>query len=432
MERLLLTAALALLPNGALAYEFDQALGKQLSAEFKTAISSYAIGAEVYARLESPAPGGGAAQAPGILLRYDGAAWQAHYDAAENAIYFNTRYVMQFFGVKKLKPAQLIERLHRNAGARAALVECADALYLHELVHALQRRLYPNYRLAAAAGNPVEFEYEAYLTEDLYCHEKMKRDPGRLKAFINGTHHDLYTAGTMGTYLMLSLDMDDYRERIRKKYQEDLAGYSSFDANVAAQKNSVEDSRIMAYAAGKVEDYHGDAAVLGQLEAEKEVYAAFLKNFYEERWPKFSAEALTFIGGAALEEKNYPLALECLTAADENAGRLGVPAEDLDRLREKGAVAVLEAAAFIKDHRKKMPLDILSQHLKALEKACKKTGRPLPEGFAALLAETYPRALKYYARRASREKDPDKKEYYEENARYFSEIPGADPRQPSR
>lgn len=426
MNLLTLSAALALFAGSAAAYEFDQALGRELSAEFKKTIASSAIGAEIYSRLESTGPAG-AAEPPGILLRADASAWLAHYDGGNNTIYFNSRSVARFFGAKKMKPARLIAALHKDAAARAAFVKRADVLYLHELVHALQRRLYPVWR-GAAGGNPVEFEYEAYLIEDLYCHEKMKKDPALLKSFINGSYYDLYTADTLGAYLMLSLDMDDYRDKIRKKYEEDAEGYSNFSRNVAAQKNTVEESRIMAYAAGKVEDYAGDTAALGRLEAEKELYAAYLKDFYVKRWPAFSAEALLFVGGAALEEKNYPLALECLAVADENAGGRGVPPEELAKLKEKGAVAVLEAAAFIKDHRKKMPLDILSQHLKALEQACKKTGRPLPEGFAALRAEVYPKALKYYARRASSEKDRDKKEYYEENVRYFSDIPGELPR----
>jgi len=432
---LIFSVALAFFAPAAPAYEFDAALSKELSAEFKKTITGNATGAEVYSRIESsPLPSSGAVEPasevpqqkgfknsklPRILVRYDNSVWLAHFNAAEDTIYFNSRFVMRFFGAKKLKQAQLIERLHKNAKARAEFVKYADALCLHELVHALQSRLYPNYKLDVPADNPVEFEYEAYLTENLYCHEKMKKDPKLLKAFISGSYYDLYTANTLGAYLMLSLDRDDYREKIRKKYEEEIAGYSTFARNVAAQKNTVADSKIIGYASGSVGDYTGKTAALSLLQAEKEAYAAFLKGFYEARWPAFSAEALMFVGSAALEVKNYPLALECLAVADENAGKYGVPPEEFKKLKEKGAVAVLEAAAFIKDYRKKMTLEILSQHLKALEKACKKTGRPFPEIFADLRAEVYPKALKYYARRASAEKDREKKEYYEENTEYF-------------
>lgn len=419
---MLLAAALGFFPAAAGAYEFDQALGQELSAEFKKVITAAPVGAELYARLESTSPAGEMPEPPGVLLRRDDSAWLAHYDAAANAVYFNSKFVARFFGVPKMKPAKLVEKLHKYPASRAGFVKDADVLYLHELVHALQGRLYPNYRLERPGGNPVEFEYEAYLIEDLYFHEKMKKDPARLKALIAGSYYDLYTASAMATYLMLSLDMEDYREKIRKKYEGELAGYSSFASNVAAQKNSVEESRIMAYAAGKLKDYADDTAALGQLEAEKAVYAAFLKDFYETRWPKFSAEALTLIGGAALEARNYPLALECLAVADENAEKRRIPPGDLKTLKEKGAVAVLEAAAFIKDRRKKMPLEALSQHLKALEQACKRTGRPFPDEFAALRAGTYPKALKYYSGRAASEKDPEKKEYYEQNVGYFSQA----------
>ena len=415
MRRAFAALALLLLPALAGAYPHDAALSAKLMKEFSVQLSSTAAGRELYARLEKEPR----YRSLRVLVRRDKGDAFAWFDPDANAVFFNSRYILKFFDAKGFTGPQVVDVLWSNAKVRAELVKYANPIYLHELVHALQCYLYPEYRQDAGA-NPLEFEYEAYLTEDMYVHERMKADPALLREFIRGSYTDIYTATTFGSYFTLSLDPEKYKEKIRRYYEERLGGYVSMEKAAEKKKNGIEDSRIMAYAAGRVGDYVQDNTSLARLQREKAEYARFLDDFYRTRWPAFSSDALLFIGTTALEEKNYPMALDCLAVADANAGRYGLSPEVLGSLKTKGAVAILEAASFVRDNHEKMDVEILSQHLKSLEKACETTGRPFPEDLAALRAETYPKAMAFYGRKYASEKDPAKKDYYKENLDFFA------------
>ena len=406
------------------AHKYDDALSRMLSLDFETAIKKFPSGREVFARLEQAGPRAGALR---ILIRPGSRGSVASFYDSENAVRFNSGPMSGFFGMEGADSPALIELLYRDPKARAALVDRADATYLHELTHALQGYLYPNYRRDVPRGIPLEFEYEAYLTGNMYTHEKMRGSPELLKRYLDGSGYDVYTFAALSGYLSLSLDLELYKENIRKKYEEELGGFISLEEAEKIQRNSVEESKIIAYASGRVGEYADKKAGLAQVSMEKEAYAKFLKNFYGKRWPAFSAEALLFIGSAAMEVKNYPIALECLAGADVNAVKSGVPPEELKKLKGKGALAILEAAAFIKDKSRSIALPDLGRHLKALETACANTGRPFPAGLTALRREIYPRARKYYSGRAAAEKNSGKAAYYRENADYFSRVPGGIP-----
>jgi len=348
----------------------------------------------------------------------DPAGTLASYNDSENIIYFNSLPMSGFFGMKGADEGALKELLYRDPKARAALVARADATFLHELVHALQYRLYPNYRRGVPEGVPLEFEYEAYMTDTMYTHKKMRQDPELLKAFFRGERNDVYTVTAMNAYLALSLDLNAYKEKIREVYEDGLGGFMSLEKAEQLQRALVARSKIFAYAAGAVGEYADKQAALKEVQAEKEAYAAFFKDYYGKRWPSFSAEALLFIGSEALEAKLYPLALECLAVAElkampvppqrplalkaANAARNGAPQRS-SPLREKGALAILEAAAYVKDHASGMGLEDLSRHLSALEKACVNTGRSFPEALAVLRGDTYPKAFKFYSEKAAAE-----------------------------
>jgi hypothetical protein len=415
MRRLLVFVALLLPAAPAAAYKYDAALSARLKREFAVQLSSTATGRELYARLEK-AP---RYKSLRVLVRRDKGEAFAWFEPDANAVYFNSKFILKFFDAKGFSGAEVVEVLWGNRKVRAELVKYAHPVYLHELVHALQCYLYPEYR-QDAGGNPLEFEYEAYLTEDMYVHERMKADPSLLREFIRGSYTDIYTATTFGSYFTLSLDPEKYKEKIRRYYEERLGGYVSMEKAAERRKNGIEDSRLMALAAGQVGEYEKDNTSLARLRRQKDEYARFLEEFYRERWPAFSSDALLFIGTAALEEKNYPMALDCLAVADANAGRYGLAPDVLASLKTKGAVAILETASFVRDNHKKMDVEILSQHLKSLEKACETTGRPFPEDLAALKAETYPKAMAFYAGRYASEKDPARRDYYKENLDFFA------------
>ncbi|MDT8287848.1 MAG: hypothetical protein RQ748_12120, partial [Elusimicrobiales bacterium] len=96
-------------------------------------------------------------------------------------------------------------------------------------------------------------------------------------------------------------------------------------------------------------------------------------------------------------------------------------------LRTKGALAILGAAAHIRDKGRKMPAGDLAVLIRSLEEASFRTGRPFPADLVPARRSAYLRALKSFARLASSEKDPEKKVFYRENADYFSSALGGSP-----
>ena len=422
MKRLVGLLILLLLPAFAGAYQYDARLSAKLKKEFEVQLRSVPAGGELYARLEKTK---GYSKLR-VLVRRESSSCFAWFDPDKNAVYFNSRFILKLFAAKGFKDSEVVEVLWGNKEVRAELVKYAHPIYLHELVHAVQCYLYPEYRQDAGA-NPLEFEYEAYLTEDMYVHERMKADPALLKSYIRGAYTDLYTDTIFASYFTLSLDMDRYKEKIRKYYEEQLGGYLSLEKAETIQKNRAADSKILAYAAGDGGKYAKSGVSLARLQKQKTEYAGFLEDFFEARWPPFSADALLFVGGMALAEKNYPLALDCLAVADVNATKYELDPGVRNSLKTSGALAILEAASFIRDASKKMGLELLSQHLKSLEKACAATGRPFPEDLLALKDSTYPKAMAYYDRKYSAETDPAKKDYYKENLDYFAASAKAAP-----
>lgn len=419
----LLLTLLLLLPVRAGALPYDARLSGKLKSEFEAQLRSTATGREFYARLEKTGP---AHKALRVLIRREAADCFAWFSPEDNAIYFNSRFILKFFKAKGFRDSRVVEALSGHGHERGVLVKFASPGYMHELVHALQFYLYPEYRQDAGV-NPLEWEYEAYLTEDMYVHERMKAEPELLKAYIAGAYTDIYTANAFGSYFTLSLDKESYKEKINRNYEAGLGGYESMEKTETRQKNNVADAKIMAYAAGAVGEYEKDNTALARLQKQKSDYAGFLADFYASRWPAFSADALLFVGSAAMEVKNYPLALDCLAVADANAQTYGLKPDALNDLKTRGALAILETASFIRDNSKKMDLEGLSQYLKALEKACSITARPFPDDLLPLKAATYPKAMAHYARKFAAEKDMAKKDYYRENLDYFAAASGEAP-----
>ena len=232
------------------------------------------------------------------------------------------------------------------------------------------------------------------------------------QSFIRGTYTDLYTDNIFGSYFTLSLDMGRYKEKIRRYYEEQLAATQPRKAETL-QKNREADSKILAYASGDV-GLQAQRRPLARLQKEKAEYARFLEDFYKTRWPAFSADALLFVGSIALEEKNYPLALDCLAVADANSAGSGLDPEVLNSLKTKGALAILEAASFLRDNSEKMDIEVLSQHLNRERPA------PLP---GALSPRTFWAEFRLsegdiYDKNTRRETDLARKDYYKESLDY--------------
>ena len=396
------------------AYRYDKALSKKLKDDFSVVIQKTETGKHFYERFEKIG-----AEFPEILIRKDKPSRLGYYVMEENKIYFNSSYITEFFTAEKHNDPKIIEILYKRKDAREEFVKFADALYLHELVHALQTKLYPNYRRDIPQGNMIEFEYEAFFTEDMYFHEKMKNNRKLMKDFLDLNYTDPYLSHNMSGYLNLSLDIDRYRENIKKMYKEGEGDYLSMSEAEEIQKSKLKESKMIAYASGNVSPYIKKTTGLAIIQEQKEEYKRFMDNFYKEFWPDFSFEVLMYIGEVALEVENYPLALECLAANEETCKENKVSKEDFQKLKTKGAVAILEATGFILDNSEDMDIEILSGHIKALDKACKKTKRLFPESLKLLREETYKEAIKYYLKEIDGEKDIEKVARYKENIKFF-------------
>ncbi|MCK4936706.1 MAG: hypothetical protein KAR84_07615 [Elusimicrobiales bacterium] len=399
------------------AYRYDKALSKKLKDDFSVVIQKTETGKHFYERFEKIG-----AEFPEILIRKDKPSRLGYYVMEENKIYFNSSYITEFFTAEKHNDPKIIEILYKRKDAREEFVKFADALYLHELVHALQTKLYPNYRRDIPQGNMIEFEYEAFFTEDMYFHEKMKNNRKLMKDFLDLNYTDPYLSHNMSGYLNLSLDIDRYRENIKKMYKEGEGDYLSMSEAEEIQKSKLKESKIIAYASGNVSPYIKKTTGLAIIQEQKEEYKRFMDNFYKEFWPDFSFEVLMYIGEVALEVENYPLALECLAANEETCKENKVSKEDFQKLKTKGAVAILEATGFILDNSEDMDIEILSDHIKALDEACQKTGRPFPKKLKRLREKTYKKAIKHYFARMDEEKDLGNIKRYKENIDFFINL----------
>lgn len=396
--------------------DFSEKLEALLTSEFVLVLDKTSAGKEITDRIRGDAPK--EKGFPSILLKREDSQRTAWFDYNEWTIYFNSKHAAGFFGIKGYSDDRITRVLALSSAVRKEFVDSADVLYVHELTHAAQFARYPYYMRDASLKNPIEFEYEAYFVGDIYFHEKMKRDPLLLKRFLEADYSDIYMEHALESYLSLSLDIDEYKKTIRQRY-EDETGYITLEKAEAIQASRVEEGKILAYASGKMNGYHKKVKGLDEIRRQKKEFEEYLSNFYLRRWPGFSADALIQVGSTALEVENYMLALECLAVADSAGVNAGLDEKRMKRLRRKGAVAILQAAAFIRDRGGKMKIYELAGHIKALDIACEKTGRPFPEELKSLRTDTYPKAAEFYREKAGLEKNVRRARFYEENAKFF-------------
>ncbi len=414
MKELLCLALLALAVPAA-ARPSDARLSPLIKADFETAISSYPLGRafiEGIRALDTDYSWLPVVFAPG---EDDEQAW---YDPEHNAIFFNSKVALKFLRARGFRGRDATAILLRSRAARAALAASAGPVYMHEFIHAVQSYTYPDY-YRDALGTPLEFEYQAFLIGDICLHERLRAEPGLLRALMKGAASDVYVESIFPSYLNFSLDPDVYRERIKKLY-EARGGYLSMEKAVEQRRRGLDEAGLKA---GTTAYAEGEEAIK-RLEAQKAAFAAFLKTFYDKYWPVYSADVLAFVGGMALEEKNYTLALSCLAGADINSGKYHLTPEEFKELKTQGALAVLETASYIRDNAGKGYTLTMSDHIKALEKACEATGRPFPEDLGGIRASVYREAAALYTGMAGREERRDVRDSYLEQAAYFAARSG--------
>ena len=318
--------------------DFSEKLEALLTREFVSVLDKTPTGKEITDRVRADAPK--EKGFPSILLKREDSQRIAWFDYDEWTIYFNSKHVAGFFSIKGYSDGRITRVLALSPAVRKEFVDSADVIYAHELTHAAQFARYPYYMQDASLEDPIEFEYEAYFVEDLYFHEKMKRDPGLLKRFLEADYSDIYMEHALESYLSLSLDIDEYKKTIRQRYEAET-GYITLEKAEAIQASRVEEGKILAYASGKMNGYHRKVKGLDEIRRQKKEFEEYLNDFYRRRWPGFSADALIQVGSAALEVENYVFALECLAVAGSAGSKAGLDEKRMKRLRRKGAVAIL-------------------------------------------------------------------------------------------
>jgi len=396
-------------------YKEDLELSNKMTQKYKDIITQTKTGKEFYKRFIDIR----SEKFPKIYLRnsnFQGLGW---YEIGEDTIYFNNKYLMKFFGIKGYKDSKIISVMNKNPKALNEFVYYTDTLYLHELIHCLQDTIYGKNRYMKESGLFLEFEYEAFFISDMYFHEKMMKNKILFKKILSGDYSDIYTDYDIAGYLMISMDPLEYKKNIEKRYKKEIYGYITLTEEEKLKKNKLEEVKLLSYATGNKGEYNKNEVDYKMLSKQKEDYNTFLNNFFNTYWPKFSIEALEFIQDSAMEVKNYPLALDTIPYIEQKDSILYK--DEIEKFKTKSALIILSAIAFIKDNQKKMSQEILAQHLKSLEKACLKTGRPFPEELNELRKKTYLNTIKKYLKLASSQKDEMQKEYYLENVDFFTD-----------
>ena len=362
-----------------------------LTADFRAELQKRGSGREILSYFSSPEH-----PLPNIYIKNGSPGQLAYFDSRTGLIFLDARAARRFFGLGNMTPEKFSSWLAARPKAARRLCASADALYLHELTHASQLLRFASYAPELERAKPVQFEYEAYITQDRYTDEKLRQSPSRLKKYFTAPGRDIYLESALATYLSLSLDMEKYRAMIKERYMADDPDYYSAETSSAT------------LASGATAQAGAPAGLNSSLDA-----------FYRNEWPKFSAGALLFVGKIADEVKNYPLALQCLALNRPAAETAGVDAQLADELQTSAAVAILHARNYIRDNAAKIDTAHLGDLLTALDKACADTGRIFPVELEKLKRKIYPRVLPMFKQRAKKMHDPEYRRYYAEKADFI-------------
>ncbi|MCM2303522.1 MAG: hypothetical protein NDJ72_02380 [Elusimicrobia bacterium] len=171
----------------------EKSVGEKLQASARAEIGRDPFGRTVLSRLDA----GGKPALPPIVIEDQGGGVAAQYDYRRGAVVLDRESVVAAV-VATVPPRQasalraslstraaLLAYLESHPEAVGAVVKDHDVLIVHELTHAWQDRRDPVFR-EMARGNipdvqPLEYEEEAYLTQNLYLRSKLANDPASVK-----------------------------------------------------------------------------------------------------------------------------------------------------------------------------------------------------------------------------------------------------------
>lgn len=190
----------------------ERSVGEKLQASARAEIGRDPFGKTVLSRLNA----GGKPDLPPIVIEDRSGGVAAQYDYRRRAVVLDREAVLasvvgtvpprQASALRASLPtrAALMSYLETHPEAVAAVVKDNDVLIVHELTHAWQDRRDPIFR-EMARGNipdtqPLEYEEEAYFTQNLYLRSKLKNDPASVKM-----------GRELNDYILLGHGFDSYR-----------------------------------------------------------------------------------------------------------------------------------------------------------------------------------------------------------------------------
>jgi hypothetical protein len=258
-------------------YEYDIPLSNKLHKDYKKLITKTSIGRDVYLNRFNNM------ERPTILLRYSDDIGYAWYDPKKNIITLNTKYIMIFFNIENYDDKKMIDVFYFSDRTREELINYTDVVFFHEMVHAYQNKLYPSL-MDPEKNFFIELEYEAYFLSDLYFFEKMKNNKKFFLKILKNEYMDLYTSDAISGFFALITDLNEYKNIIKKRYQNELNGYVSLTDEEKKRKALIEEKKLLSYAIGKKENLWDDEKKLDEIMRLKEVYQRSVNDFYNKKY----------------------------------------------------------------------------------------------------------------------------------------------------
>lgn len=238
-----------------------------------------------------------------------------------------------------------------------------------------------------------ENEFEAFMLTDLCTHTMLRQEPALLSPFTK--------AGVFNGITPMKSSDAFLASKVRAYFA------------VCAGKKAYFEGILAMYADKLPQDGDGGEP---RPDPARSVFAGAVNAMIDARWPGFWAEAALTIGRSAEAGGNHPLALFCLVPPQAELAGYGLPAAKLAEIRaEAGRALAAAEASFLAGENGNF--DLAAQDFLALERAYRAQARPLPLPLAKARAGVYSRGREFYSERLAAEKDPDWREYYEENLR---------------
>jgi hypothetical protein len=285
-------------------YEYDIPLSNKLHKDYKKLITKTSIGRDVYLNRFNNM------ERPTILLRYSDDIGYAWYDPKKNIITLNTKYIMIFFNIENYDDKKMIDVFYFSDRTREELINYTDVVFFHEMVHAYQNKLYPSL-MDPEKNFFIELEYEAYFLSDLYFFEKMKNNKKFFLKILKNEYMDLYTSDAISGFFALITDLNEYKNIIKKRYQNELKGYVSLTDEEKKRKALIEEKKLLSYAIGKKENLWDDEKKLDEIMRLKEVYQRSVNDFYNKKYYDANCRGISYVLENSVKIRNYYLSFKC-------------------------------------------------------------------------------------------------------------------------